>query len=106
MSIIPIPLLFPRVAMIVVSRRFPKARFILFSKINPSHPFGTLPKIQMRHNHSCWTTMFGCERLIVIFQSDEGLTIDDIGERHVCGVPTVATSRDKHRLAVEFRVLK
>ena len=46
--------------------------------------------------------MFGRERFIIIFYSDEGLAVDDVGKRHVGSVATIAVGSDEHRLRVEF----
>src|SRR5689334_14217595 len=85
-SIIPIPLFLPGVAAVVIASRFPEARFVFFHQPNAAHPFGALPKIKMGHHHARRTPVFWREGLIVILQCDKGLTVDNVGERHIGGI--------------------
>src|SRR5918993_5917385 len=91
-SIIPISLFFPRVPAVVISRRFPKARFIFFSEVNTAHPFGTLPKIEVWHHHAGRAAMFRRERFAIIFKGNKGLTVDNVSQRHVGGIATITIS--------------
>src|SRR5215207_1784820 len=60
----------------------------------------------MRYNHARRSTMFGREWLIVIFQRDEGLTIDDLGERYVGGIAAIAVGSHEHGITVKLGVFE
>src|SRR5262245_54216643 len=104
--VIPIPFFLPRVSVVVVASRFPEARLIFFHEANAAHPLGAFPKIEMRNHHARRSTVFWRERLIVIFQGDEGLSVDDFVEGNVGGITAVTISRDECSFVIDFGVLK
>src|SRR5215475_9862406 len=100
MLVIPIPLFFPWIPTVMVAKIFPKTTLILLHEANAAHPFGTLPKIKVRHHHASWPAMFRCERFVIIFQGNKGLTIDHICERHIGSVTAITKSSDEHGFTI------
>src|SRR6516162_2543207 len=93
-SVAVISLLFPGVAIIVVAKRLPEAGLILFHKTNSPDPFGTFPKIEMRHEQPSWTTMRWWNRQALIPGRDHPLTLNEIRDGDVCCVTPVAMRHD------------
>src|SRR5215213_4592027 len=104
--IIPIPLFFPWIGMVVIASRFPEARLVLFHQANAAHPLSALPKIQVRYHHPGRATMFWRKRFPIIFQSDKGLTVDHIRERYVCGVASIAKGSDEQGVPIQVSMFE
>src|SRR5262249_28965923 len=79
---------------IVVAKRLPEAGLILFHKADSPDPFGTFPKIEMRHEQPSWTTMRWWNRQALIPGRDHPLTPNEISDGDVCCVTPVAMSHD------------
>src|SRR6266508_6703625 len=104
--VIPISLFFPRIAVVVISSGFQEAGFVFFHQANATYPFGALPEIQMGNHHARRTAMRWRKRLIVIFECDEGLAVDDVGQGYVRSIATITIGSDEHSFAVKLNVLE
>src|ERR671917_1124633 len=51
-SVPPVALLAPGVAVVVVTQRLPEAGYVVGSELQPPHPLGALPEIQVRHQQT------------------------------------------------------
>src|SRR5688572_17942620 len=60
----------------------------------------------MRHDHTRRAAVFWREWLIVIFQGNKRLTVDNVGERHVGGIAAVAVGGYKHGVTVQLHMLE
>src|SRR5262245_32474424 len=96
-SITVISLLFPGVAIVVIAQRLPEAALILFHESQSAHPFSTFPKVKMRHEQPRWTTMRWQNRQALVSSRDHALAANQIGDRDICHVTTVAVSHDVRR---------
>src|SRR5262249_56923914 len=52
-SVTGVPLLFPRVAVVVVAVALPEAGAVFLQQLNPAHPLGALPEVEMRDEQPC-----------------------------------------------------
>src|SRR5262245_82404 len=72
-SLVPVTLLAPGVAVVVVAEALPEARFVLAHQREGPHPLGALPQVQMGDQQACGAPMLGGERLAVVLEHDPRL---------------------------------
>src|SRR6185312_12761637 len=71
-----IALLRPRVAVVVVTARFPEAGTVGGDELDAADPFGAFPEIEPRHDRAHRTAMLARQRT----------TLPGMGEQHVVGI--------------------
>src|SRR5690348_9584130 len=82
-SVALIPLLFPRVAVVVVAVHLPEARLVVVAQLDPAHPLGALPEVEVRHEQASGAAVLGVERLVVVLVRDPRLAVAQILQREV-----------------------
>src|SRR5262249_37515062 len=93
-SITVVPLLFPGVAIVVVTQRLPETTLILFHESQSSQPLRAFPKIEVRHEEPGRTTMLGRNRRALIAGHDQTSAANEIGNRKVRCVTSIAMGHD------------
>src|SRR5207245_4878896 len=81
-----IPLLFPRVAVGVVTVALPESQAVLVQQEEPEHPLHALPTIEMRHNEPQRAAMLRCERRAVMVKCEQHVRRLHVRQRHIGGV--------------------
>src|SRR5207248_9234057 len=89
-SVARVPLLSPRVAVVVVAVGLPEAGLVLLAQLEPAHPFGALPEVEVRDEEPRRPAVLGLERLAAELVRDPCLTSADVLEREVGRVAPVA----------------
>src|SRR5207253_10424924 len=82
-SVAAVALLFPRVAVVVVAVGLPEARLVVAAQLQPTHPFGALPEVQVGDNETRGAAVLGRQRLALVLVSDPGLASAEILQRQV-----------------------
>src|ERR687894_168809 len=72
-SVVPVALLAPGVAVVVVADALPEARVVLGSQLQPAHPLGALPEVEVRDEQPCRSPVLGLELLAVVAVRDPRL---------------------------------
>src|SRR5438270_4288714 len=101
-----VPLFLPRIAVVVVTERFPESGLVTLDQAKPADPLRALPEIKMRYDKPRGTAVLGRERLAVVLIGNESLSVDDVGQREIRGVAAVRERDDESRPAVELHVLE
>src|SRR5579863_7102666 len=70
-SVSRVALLFPRIAVGVISVAFPEAQAIFAQQYEAAHPLHAFPGIKMRNNEPAWTAVFGGERHAVVIEGKQ-----------------------------------
>src|SRR5207249_10233871 len=65
-SVFPVPLLAPRVSVVVVAEALPETRLVLVDQLEPAHPLRALPQVQVRDEQPRRPAVLGCQRLAVV----------------------------------------
>jgi hypothetical protein len=68
----------------------PEARLIVVHYLEPGHPLGTLPKIEMRNEEAGWTAVLTCEWFALELPHHPGLAGGHVCKGKVRGVAGVA----------------
>src|SRR5262245_46411882 len=77
-SVASVPLLFPRVAVHVVAVGLPEAGLVVVAQLEPAHPLGALPEVEVRNEQPRGPAVLRFERLIAVLVSDPCLTACDV----------------------------
>src|SRR5215212_695013 len=93
-SVSPVALLAPRVAVVVVAQRLPETRLVVRQEPEAPDPLGALPEVEMGDEQAGGAAVLRFERLAVVGVGDPGSTARDILEWQVRGVASVAERRD------------
>src|SRR5688572_26704256 len=72
-SIIPVPLLAERVAVVVVAERFPETGLVLVHESKAPHPLRALPEVEVRHEEAGGPAVLRIERFAVVAERDPSL---------------------------------
>jgi hypothetical protein len=70
----------------VIAVPLPEAGLIFLHELEPGHPLGTLPEVEVRYQEPHRSAMFGRERLAGIVGGQQVLLAIEIGQRQVRGV--------------------
>src|ERR687897_1552084 len=89
-SVTPVALLTPWVAVVVVADALPEAGLVLVAEPQAPHPLGALPEIQVRDQQPRRTAVFGLEILALETERHPGLAVQQVLQRQVGRVPTIA----------------
>src|SRR5207253_10767035 len=95
-----VPLFLPRIAVVVVTERFPESGLVTLDQAKPADPLRALPEIKMRYDKPRRTAVFGRERLAGVLVGNEGLSVDDVGRPESRVVAAVRDADDEARPAV------
>src|SRR3954454_844105 len=90
MSVAPVPLFLPRIAVVVVAVALPEAGFVLLQQLQSTHPFRALPEVQMWYEQARGATVLRSERLTVVLVHDPRLAAGHLVERKVRRVAAIA----------------
>src|ERR1700736_4034814 len=88
-SVSPVPLLAPWIAIVVVAVRLPEARLVLLHQSDAPDPLGALPEVEVRDEHPCGATVLGVQRLAVELEHDPSFPAGQVLERKVRRVAAV-----------------
>src|SRR5262245_30633864 len=82
-SIATVALLLPGVSVVVVAVGLPKAGPVVVAQLEPAHPLGALPEVEVRDEQAGGAAVFGRDRLALVLVGDPGLAAGDVLERQV-----------------------
>src|SRR5207245_9651785 len=85
---------------------FPISVLGTLDQAKAADPLRALPEIKMRYHEPCRAAVFGRQRLAVVFVANEGLSVEQVGQREVRGVSAVREGDDETRAAVEGHMLE
>ena len=74
----------------VVAVLLPEAGLVLVAQLEPAHPLGALPEVEVRHEQPRRAAVLGLERLAVVGEGDPRLAAGQVLERQVRRVAAVA----------------
>src|SRR5215218_5094024 len=69
----PVALLSPGVPVVVVAQGLPEARVVVGSKLQPPHPLGALPEVQVRHEQAGRSAVLWLKGLPLVGKSHPSL---------------------------------
>src|SRR5919197_2560342 len=84
-----VPLLTPRVAVVVIAERLPESGLIALHEAQLPHPLRALPEVEVWHEEARGTAVLGRERHTVVSHRHPCLAAGHVGERQVGRVATV-----------------
>src|SRR5207344_3651807 len=84
-----VPLLAPRVTVVVIAGGLPEARLVLVQQLDPADPLRRLPEVEMWHQEAGWSTVLGRQVDAVVPVGDPCLAVEQVLERQVRGVAAV-----------------
>ena len=68
----------PRITAIVIPVYFPEPRLVMRGELNPAHPLGALPEVEVRHEQPRGTAVLGCSGLPIVAERDPRFPTGDI----------------------------
>src|SRR4029079_10437419 len=89
-SVAPVPLLVPRIAVVVIAVALPEAGLVLAAKRQAAHPFGALPEVEVRDEEPGRPAVLRRERLALVGVDDPGVPARDVLDREVGRVAAIA----------------
>src|SRR3954454_334824 len=95
MSVAPVPLFLPGIAVVVVAVALPEAGRILLRELQATDPLRALPEVQVRHEQPRRPAVLGSQRLASVFVHDPRLAARHLVERNVGRVDAVAPVDDE-----------
>src|ERR1700722_10275869 len=81
-----VALLFPGVAVGVITVTFPEAEAVVVEKHEAAHPFDAFPSIEMWNDQAQWAAVLTSERFAIVLEGEQDVGLQQIFERHVGGV--------------------
>ena len=93
-SVSPVALLAPGVAIIVVAERLPETGLVLAYQPKAPHPLGALPEVEVGDEQARRAAVLGGERLAIVRVGDPGFSARYVFQGEVRGVAPVAESDD------------
>src|SRR3954451_2989303 len=82
-SVAAVPLLFPRVTVVVVAVVLPEARLVGVAQLEAADPLGALPEVDVRDEQPGGAAVFRLERLARVLVGNPGLPARQVFERQV-----------------------
>src|SRR5580658_2938539 len=77
-SVAGVALLLPRVTVVVIAVGLPEARHVMIEQLEPPHPLGALPEVQVRDEQPRRAAVLGSERAAAVAEGDPRLTAQDV----------------------------
>src|SRR3954462_7459057 len=84
-----VALLFPGIAVHVISEGLPEAWLVLGNEGQATHPFRALPEVQVRNDEASWAAVSGCQRRVIELGRNQRPTVHQIGYRQICRITSV-----------------
>ena len=72
------------------SRSLPEARLVVLAQLEPAHPLGALPEVEVRDEQARGASVLVLQRIAVVVVDDPGLPVGDVLDGEIRRVPPVA----------------
>src|SRR5919108_319128 len=92
-----VPLFAPRITVAVVAVHLPEPGLVVLHEAEAPYPFGGLPEVELRYQQAGRSAVCRGERFAVVFPDHERLAFEQVLDRHVGRIATIAKRHHKGR---------